>query len=170
MCDVLLIKSDLIFRLYMNNQIHNCHTVAILSSNVFTHRHPVARQFRIRHSRSRAVEAAAQKRVLHLSANGSRRPIPALLGQFALLIFAHGQTRDCNRELDNEQHRQDQHVLWSKADDIEISLLFQFDDSDDSRPAHVQRTASLGGGAPLRSGREWISESKWCRRPGYRRR
>lgn len=56
------------------------------------------------------VESTANKLVLHLLLDVDRRQGPALLGKLTLLALIHCQTGAGNRELNQEQHKQNYHV------------------------------------------------------------
>lgn len=57
------------------------------------------------------IEAAAKEAVLHLFTQLGWHRLPALLGELLLLLGVNGQTGAGNRELDEEEHEQNDHVL-----------------------------------------------------------
>lgn len=58
------------------------------------------------------VKSTAQELLLHLLLEVGRCQRPPLLGKLALLFRVNGQAGARDRELDQEQHKQNDHVLW----------------------------------------------------------
>lgn len=58
-----------------------------------------------------AIEAAAEKTVLHLFAQLRWHRLPAMLSELLLLHRIDGQARAGNGELNEEEHEQNDHVL-----------------------------------------------------------
>lgn len=57
------------------------------------------------------IESATFKRALDFLSNRCGHLVPSLLGELGLLLRVNGQTRAGDRELDQEQHEQYDHVL-----------------------------------------------------------